>query len=61
MRIYLPTKLKPEQIAEFKRLYTKHYSIELSDEEAYQKGLHLLQFMVTILELRGMRFSNDNE
>ncbi len=56
MSMQIPTTVSDEKVQEFKELYLKHFDIELSDKEAYEKGLHLLQFMATILDISGAYF-----
>lgn len=60
MSIKIPTSVSNEKAQEFKVLYLKHFGIELTDKEAYEKGLHLLQFMATVLDISGAYFV-DNE
>jgi len=38
-------KLSQKAINEFKRIYFEEFKVSLSDEEANQKGLELLQFI----------------
>lgn len=54
--IPIPTTLSKQKVEEFQMLYKKHYGIELIFDEAHEKGLRLLQFMATILQLSGAYF-----
>ncbi|WP_158655183.1 hypothetical protein [Flavivirga eckloniae] len=50
MSLVIPTRLTQEQIVEFKELYKEHYNIELTNEEANEKGVRFLQFITVIIE-----------
>jgi len=50
MALAIPTRLTQDQIVEFKELYKQHYDIELTDEEAIEKGVRFLHFMTVIIE-----------
>ena len=50
MPLVIPTILDEEQVREFQGLYKKHYGIDLSVEEAQEKGVHLLRFMTVVIE-----------
>ena len=56
MSIKIPTTITDAEVQEFKAIYLKHFNIELSDEEASMRGLKLLRFMGTILDLSGAYF-----
>jgi hypothetical protein len=43
-------RLNTEQIQEFKKLYKEYYNIELSDEEAMDRGNHFIQFIGLVIE-----------
>lgn len=42
---YFQAMISDEKIQEFKVLYRKHFGIELSDEEAQEKGSQLLRLL----------------
>ena len=50
MALAISTSLTKEQISEFQELYIKHYNIELTDDEAIEKGVRFLQFMTVLIE-----------
>lgn len=41
--------LKPEQVQSFKELYRKHFNIELTEQEALEKALKLVNLMKIVL------------
>ena len=49
MPIIIPTELRQQELSTFKKLYREKSGIELSDEEAQEKGLQLLRFMHAII------------
>lgn len=42
--------LTDKQVAEFQELYKKHYGIELTKNQAYDKGFRLVRLMRAVLE-----------
>ncbi len=48
--IICPTSLTEQQVREFQFLYYQNYNIKLTQEEAEDKGVRFLQFMVAELE-----------
>ena len=52
MSITIPHTITDDQATAFQRLYLETYKEDISLEEAKKKGLHLAQFMATIITLR---------
>lgn len=38
--------ISPEQLEEFKEIYKKKFGKELSNQEAYDKGLKIIRFLL---------------
>jgi len=50
MKIEVPTTLSEERNIEFRRLYKKHYHIDLTEEQANNEAFRLLSFFAIIIE-----------
>ena len=50
MRIEVPIKLSDQSNAKFRRLYKKHFNIDISVEEANEEAHRLFSFFAIIIE-----------
>ena len=50
MNLDVPTTLSEEKNSEFRRLYKKHYDIDLTLQEANDEAFRLLSFGAVIIE-----------
>jgi hypothetical protein len=50
MRIQVPTQLSKESNTQFRRLYKKHFDIDISVEEADKEAHRLFSFFAIIIE-----------
>lgn len=50
MPLQVTTTLSPEDLDEFKRLTLEQYGVQLSDEEALEDGLDLINFIAAVLD-----------
>jgi hypothetical protein len=51
LKLNRPTSLSPSSIKEFQQLYLEAKGVLLSDSEAEQQGLNVINFIATLLEL----------
>lgn len=61
MKARIPTTIKPEKFQEFKVFHKKSFGIELSDQEAFKQGLHLLQFIATVYDISIPQVPDDSK
>lgn len=50
MTIHIPTTLSNGEVAEFKAMYLRKYGIDLSDAEARDTALRLIQFVGLVIK-----------
>lgn len=50
MTIHIPTTLSDEKVAEFKSMYLRKYGLPLSDDEARDAALRLIQFIGLVIK-----------
>lgn len=59
MPIVCPTSLTKIQVKQFQKIYFNQFGDHLTVEEAYDKGLHLVQFVATVWQLVEADFTHD--
>lgn len=50
MALTIPTTIRPERVQVLKRLYKKHFNLELTDEETLERGVKMLQFITIVID-----------